>query len=303
MIYGGDNLFILVVVLLIIILILIGVIIKIKSALRNIVKQIDKSKGQYTNIRTEILDGDVEEVVTRINYLYDENQKVNADKKGKEEEIRQSIANMSHDLRTPLTSIVGYIQLIKSPNTNREEQKEYLDIIENRTKSLQTLISSFYDLSRLEGNEYSFSYKKVSLEKVLSNNLALYYTDFINKGIEPIIEIEENTPLIISDENAVNRVFSNLIGNMLKHGQDYIKIALKKKDGFIVSEFINLAPTLTEEQVTKLFDRFFTADKSRSDKNTGLGLCITKALVEQLGNDIKSELINGNLNISIKWNI
>lgn len=295
--------FILVVVLLIIILILIGVIIKIKSALRNIVKQIDKSKGQYTNIRTEILDGDVEEVVTRINYLYDENQKVNADKKGKEEEIRQSIANMSHDLRTPLTSIVGYIQLIKSPNTNREEQKEYLDIIENRTKSLQTLISSFYDLSRLEGNEYSFSYKKVSLEKVLSNNLALYYTDFINKGIEPIIEIEENTPLIISDENAVNRVFSNLIGNMLKHGQDYIKITLKKKDGFIVSEFINLAPTLTEEQVTKLFDRFFTADKSRSDKNTGLGLCITKALVEQLGNDIKSELINGNLNISIKWNI
>lgn len=295
--------FILVVVLLIIILILIGVIIKIKSALRNIVKQIDKSKGQYTNIRTEILDGDVEEVVTRINYLYDENQKVNADKKGKEEEIRQSIANMSHDLRTPLTSIVGYIQLIKSPNTNREEQKEYLDIIENRTKSLQTLISSFYDLSRLEGNEYSFSYKKVSLEKVLSNNLALYYTEFINKGIEPIIEIEENTPLIISDENAVNRVFSNLIGNMLKHGQDYIKITLKKKDGFIVSEFINLAPTLTEEQVTKLFDRFFTADKSRSDKNTGLGLCITKALVEQLGNDIKSELINGNLNISIKWNI
>lgn len=295
--------FILVVVLLIIILILIGVIIKIKSALRNIVKQIDKSKGQYTNIRTEILDGDVEEVVTRINYLYDENQKVNADKKGKEEEIRQSIANMSHDLRTPLTSIVGYIQLIKSPNTNREEQKEYLDIIENRTKSLQILISSFYDLSRLEGNEYSFSYKKVSLEKVLSNNLALYYTDFINKGIEPIIEIEENTPLIISDENAVNRVFSNLIGNMLKHGQDYIKITLKKKDGFIVSEFINLAPTLTEEQVTKLFDRFFTADKSRSDKNTGLGLCITKALVEQLGNDIKSELINGNLNISIKWNI
>lgn len=294
---------ILVIVLIVIILILIATIIKFKRELKYIVKQIDKSSGRYINIRTKILDNDVENVVSRINYLYDENQKVNAEKRRIEEEIRHSIANMSHDLRTPLTSIVGYIQLIKADNTTEDERKEYLGIVENRTKSLQGLISSFYDLSRLEGNEYSFSYKKVSLEKVLSNNLALYYTDFMNKGIEPIIEIDENTPLIISDENAVNRVFSNLIGNMLKHGQEYIKITLKKKDGYILSEFINSAPTLKEDQVDKLFDRFFTADKSRSDKNTGLGLCITKALVDQLGNEIKAELVNSKLNISIKWKI
>ena len=300
---GVVNMFILVGVLLIVILLLLGVVIKIKKELKNITKQIDKNKEQYTNIRINVLDNDVEELAARINYLYDENQKVNAEKKKREDEIRHSIANMSHDLRTPLTSIIGYIQLIKVENTTGKEKKEYLDIIENRTKNLQTLISSFYDLSRLDGNEYSFSYKRVSLEKILSNNLALYYSDFINKEIEPIIDIDENTPFIISDENAVNRIFSNLIGNVLKHGKDDIKITLKKEDGYILSQFINSAPTLKEEHVEKLFDRFFTADKSRSDKNTGLGLCITKALVEQLGNVIKAELVNNHLNISIKWKI
>ena len=132
-------------------------------------------------------------------------------------------------------------------------------------------------------------------------NLASFYMEFENKNIEPIIEIEDNLPKIISDENAVIRIFSNLINNMLKHGENYIKISLKQKENTIVSEFINSAPNLTEEDIPKLFNRFYIADKSRNSNNTGLGLSITKAFVEELGNEIKAELKEGKLKIEIKW--
>lgn len=289
------------ILLIVIILLLIYYILKTKREVKHISNQIYENKDEYINIRTNSVGNDIEELVIRINSLYDENQNIKSKNKSIEEELRRSIANISHDLRTPLTSIMGYMQLLKSDNCTEEEKKEFIKIIERRTKNLQSLISSFYDLSRLESNEYKFNLKKVNLNKVLCDNIATYYNDFIKENIEPIIEIEEGNTEIISDEMAINRVFSNLIGNMLKHGNGEIKIRLKEEEKFIVSEFINDAPDLEEEDLKRLFERFYTADKSRSDKNTGLGLSITKAFVEELGNKINAELENGKLKIKIKW--
>lgn len=278
-------------------------IIRMKRELSAIAKQMGKSKGEYVNLHTKSLSNEIENLTQNINFLYDENQRVNAAKKSMEEEIRHSIANMSHDLRTPLTSIMGYIQLLKDEDISTEERKEYLEIVERRTKNLEGLISSFYELSRLDGNEYIFDLKSLSLEKLLCDNIALYYNDFINKNIEPQIEIEEKLSNIIADEGAVRRVFSNLIGNALKHGEGFIKIVLKKEGNNLVTEFINSASELDEENTEKIFDRFFTADKSRNDKNTGLGLAITKGLVEKMGHEISATLMEGNLKIKIKWKI
>lgn len=287
----------------IIIFILIMIIVGYKREFKNISSQIDEHLNDYVNVKTATLDKDLEALVSKINLLYDEKQKVNAEKKKVEEDLRASISNMSHDLRTPLTSIMGYLQLVKSAKSSDEDTEKYLNIIENRTKALQALITSFYEISRIEGNEYKFEYKKLSLSDLLCENIALFYNDFINAAIEPIIEIDEKTTEIITDQNAVNRIFSNLINNMLKHGKKFVKITLKEKDNVIVTEFINEAKNLTQSDIERLFDRFYTADKSRSDKNTGLGLCITKTLVNRLGNDIKAELKDGNLIISIAWRI
>ena len=242
-------------------------------------------------------------MVSRINLLYDGRQKVNSEKKKVEEDLRASISNMSHDLRTPLTSIMGYMQLVRSPRITEKEKEEYMDIIESRTKYLQTLISSFYELSRIEGNEYKFNYKKINLSALLCENIASFYNDFMENGIDPIIEIDEKVRDIIADENAVNRIFANLINNVLKHGESFVKITLKEDGNKIVTEFINGASDLSEEDVEKIFERFYTADKSRSDRNTGLGLSITRSLVTQLGHEIKAKSEDGKLVISITWNI
>ena len=289
-------------ILIAMIIILIAIIMGYKSEFRRINKQITENLDEYVNIKTKSIDKDVENLVENINLIFDSRQKVVAEKKKKEEELRASISNMSHDLRTPLTSIMGYIQMIKSEKASDDDKKEYMDIVEKRTRSLQQLITSFYDLSRIEGNEYNFKYAKINLNSILCENIALFYNDFINNNIEPIIEIEEGIKEIISDEGAITRIFSNLIGNMIKHGKNFVKITLKQENDVIITEFINKATNLTEENVDKLFDRFYTADNSRSDKNTGLGLYITRILVEKLGHNIKANLKEDNLIISIAWN-
>ena len=284
-----------------IIIVLISIIIGYKREFRRINKEISNNLDEYINIKTKSVDKDVENLVENINLIFDSKQKVVAEKKKKEEELRASISNMSHDLRTPLTSIMGYLQMIKSEKPSEADKKEYMDIVEKRTKSLQKLISSFYDLSRIEGNEYNFNYKKVNLSNVLCENIAVFYNDFINNNIEPVIEIEEGIKEIISDEGAITRIFSNLIGNMIKHGENYVKISLKKENDIIITEFTNKATGLTQENVDKLFNRFYTVDNSRSDRNTGLGLYITKVLVEKLGYNITAKLENENLKIKISW--
>lgn len=284
-----------------IIIVLISIIIGYKREFRRINKEISNNLDEYVNIKTKSVDKDFENLVQNINLIFDSKQKVVAEKKKKEEELRASISNMSHDLRTPLTSIMGYLQMIKSEKSSEADKKEYIDIVEKRTKSLQKLISSFYDLSRIEGNEYNFNYKKVNLSNVLCENIAVFYNDFINNNIEPVIEIEEGIKEIISDEGAITRIFSNLIGNMIKHGENYVKISLKQENDIIITEFTNKATGLTQENLDKLFDRFYTVDNSRSDRNTGLGLYITKVLVKKLGYNITAKLENENLKIKILW--
>lgn len=285
-----------------IIIFLITIIIGYKREFRRINKQITENVDEYANIKTKSVDKDIENLVESINLIFDSRQKIVAEKNKNEEKIRESISNMSHDLRTPLTSIMGYLQMIKSEKSSEADKKEYMDIVEKRTKSLQQLISSFYDLSRMEGNEYNFNYKKVNLSSILCENIAVFYNDFRNNNIEPIIEIDENVKDIISDDGAINRIFSNLIINMIKHGENFVKITLRQENDVIITEFINKATRLTQENVDKLFDRFYTVDNSRSDKNTGLGLYITRIMVEKLGHSISSKIDNGYLKIEIIWN-
>lgn len=291
-----------VICLIAIIIFLITIIIGYKREFRRINKQIIENLDEYANIKTKSVDKDIENLVESINLIFDSRQKIVAEKNKNEEKIRQSISNMSHDLRTPLTSIMGYLQMIKSEKSSEADKKEYMDIVEKRTKSLQQLISSFYDLSRMEGNEYNFNYKKVNLSSILCENIAVFYNDFRNNNIEPIIEIDENVKDIISDDGAINRIFSNLITNMIKHGENFVKITLRQENDVIITEFINKATRLTQENVDKLFDRFYTVDNSRSDKNTGLGLYITRIMVEKLGHSISSKIDNGYLIIEIIWN-
>lgn len=275
----------------------------LRKEIKNIAFQLNIINRSNTNSNIKLLSSvkAASGLALEINKTLDEKRKSEIEHKRMDTELRQAIANMSHDLRTPLTSIMGYIQLMEDDNLSSEEKKEYADIVKKRAESLQILISSFYDLSRLEAKEYKFELKSLNLANVLYDLIASFYKDFSNKNIEPIIDVNEKAALVIADENAVIRIFSNLLQNALKYGDKCVFISLKQDNDYVITTFTNDAPDLSEEDSKHLFERFFTVDRTRTGASTGLGLAITKQLVEQMGHNMSIELSNGMLSIIIKW--
>lgn len=155
-------------------------------------------------------------------------------------------------------------------------------MIAGRARALQSLITSFYDLSRLEGGEYLLQREKVDLYASLSGLLAAFYNDFTDRGFNMEVELAEGLPQVWADAGAVLRIFTNLIRNALEHGEGRMEIRLYQEGGQVVSRFSNETHALTAEDVPHVFDRFFTSDKMRTGRNTGLGLAIVKALAGQM---------------------
>lgn len=275
----------------------------LRKSIRYTVDQLNSINSSKTNskILLSTTDKQLSKLALAINKSLEEKQKIEIEYIKMDLELRQAIANISHDLRTPLTSIMGYMQLIEDSSISDDEKRQYIDIVKRRSNSLQILISSFYDLSRLEAKEYKFDLKSLNISNILCDIIASFYNDFIDKGIEPVITIDEKSALVIADENAVRRIFSNLAQNILKYGQGFVSISLKQHEGYIITVFENDAPNLSEEDASHLFERFFTADRTRSGNSTGLGLAITKQLIDQMGHTISAKLIDGKLNIQIKW--
>ncbi|CDM67452.1 histidine kinase [Clostridium bornimense] len=289
-------------ILLIIILILLAIIIGYKREIKNMSKQIRNSNGYLTPIRISSINREIENLAIEINNLYKKNHESNLRVKENDENLKESIASMAHDLRTPLTSIMGYMQLIESDSVKEIDKNRYIKIVKKRTEKLSNLINSFYDLSRIECNEYKMDLKLVDIKEVFCEVLALFYDNFLEVNIETTVVIDEKVPKVIADEGSVNRVFSNLINNILKYNSGEVKFIVKDEEKFVVTTFINDAPGLNNGDIEKIFNRFYTGDLSRSDNSTGLGLSIVKALIEEMGHEIKASLEEGKLIINILWN-
>lgn len=289
-------------ILLLIILILLVIIIGYKREIKNMSDQIRNSNGYLTPVRISSINKEIENLAIEINNLYKKNHESNLRVKENDENLKESIASMAHDLRTPLTSIMGYIQLIESDSVKDIDKNRYLKIIKKRTENLSNLINSFYDLSRIECNEYKMDLKLVDIKEIFCEVLALFYDNFLEANIEPKVVIDEKVSKVIADVESVNRIFSNLINNILKYNSGEVQFIVKDEEKFVVTTFINDAPDLNKEDVEKIFNRFYTGDSSRSDNSTGLGLSIVKALIEEMGHKVEASLEGGKLIINILWN-
>lgn len=217
----------------------------------------------------------------------------------KEEDFRKNIENVSHDLRTPLTSILGYIDLIEKDKL-AEDEREYLDIVRRKAKSLQRLVAHFYDLSRLESNNYQLNLTYLDINKSVRETMLSYYQDFENHNIDVKLELGEEVTALL-DESEFERVLTNLIQNTLKYARTDFSISVTNSDKTIRIEFENDAEDLNEEDVSHLFERFYRKDNARNSHSTGLGLTITKHLVQAMGGDIIAELKNQRLRFIVTF--
>lgn len=245
----------------------------------------------------------VEALLVCLNELLELRQAEGVAYREKERAMRQQIANVSHDLRTPLTSILGYLQLLEGEDLSPEKRAEYLRVIEGRARTLQTFIAAFYDLSRIEGGELPLEREKVDLGRLLSDQLAGAYEQIEQAGLEMEVELAEGLPPVWADGGAAARIVSNLLTNALRHGTGTLSVKLYREGAQIVSSFSNPAPDMTVEDAAHVFERFYTGDKMRTGQSTGLGLAIVKALAERMGHTARARWEDGVFTIEVRWNI
>ena len=274
-----------------------------RKALRSAARQLRglEENDSAVRLRLAVPNGAAEELLEGVNRLLELRRADRTAWLERERSLRQQIANVSHDLRTPLTSILGYLQLLEGEDLPEEKRRAYLAVVESRARALQNLIAGFYDLSRLEGGEYPLRREPVNLYASLSGLLAAFYGDFTDRGFDMTVELEEHLPPAAADGGGVLRVFTNLIRNALEHGQGKMEIGLRRQGSVVVSRFANQTEQLTPEELPHIFDRFYTSDKMRTGRNTGLGLAIVKALASQMGCTVTAGLEDGMFAIEIQW--
>ncbi|MBP3326223.1 MAG: HAMP domain-containing histidine kinase [Coprococcus sp.] len=209
-------------------------------------------------------------------------------------ELKNAVTNISHDLRTPLTAIFGYLDLLEQEDKS-ENACRYLDIIKNRAEILKQLTEELFRYSVLITSESHAAKEPVTINHVLEESIAAFYTDLSERNIVPNLEITEKKIIRNVDRSALSRVFSNLLSNALRYSDGDLDIVLSD-EGIIT--FTNTATELNTVQVGRLFDRFYTVEAAR--KSTGLGLAITRTLIEQMDGSITAEYENNKLCICIK---
>lgn len=241
----------------------------------------------------------IEELAVKINEIISEYEKERVEKIRLDREIKQAIASMSHDLRTPLTAISGYIELLENDSLQEEEKAHYLAIIKKRTRHLEQLIDNFFALSTVDTETYPLEKKKVHINSLLKETLIAYYDAFVSENKKVEIDLTSNSLTILVDENALRRVLENLLLNALQHSASRIFIALDAKDDHV---FFSIQNNISENSLDpeQLFEPFYTVDQTRQ-YNRGLGLPIVKNLMDKMGGELLLKIEDGEFAITCLW--
>lgn len=302
-------------VLAIIVIIMAAVLLKIRAQLRDINDQLD---FLYENDTNMLIGTD-----TNLIYLGQFKQKVNrfveqwhkkrAEAAKKEQIISDTYTNLSHDIRTPLTSLDGYFQLLKDEK-DEKLQAHYIGIIQERIASLKDILEELFMFTKLKNDTFNLEMDKCCVSRLLKQTVFSYYDEWKMRGIEPVVDICDEQIFILANTQALKRVFQNVIKNGLVHGKSDIEIKLYTIDSgknagsdrknkvvnIVVSNTIDDPKNIDTSQV---FERFYKADEARSVTSSGLGLSIAKELVERMDGKINAQIEDNRFCINISYRI
>lgn len=203
-------------------------------------------------------------------------------------ELKEAVTNISHDLRTPLTAVCGYLELLKGEETTEKAQR-YLAQIENRVEAMKDLTEELFRYSVVTSDQ-GLELELLDLGGALEESLLSYYGAMEQRGITPEIHMPSEKVMRRLDPTAVSRVFSNIISNAVKYSDGDLTVRMEP-EGRIT--FANSAKGLDAVAAGRLFDRFYTVEAARN--STGLGLSIARQLTERMGGRLTAEYQDGRL--------
>lgn len=271
--------------------ILIVILILYRRQVRKTGRQLEFLKDRRTNLRltSDLPLKEFNELIDGINEVIDQSREVRESAQHNEMQLKETITNLSHDIRTPLTSLDGYFQLLQQSDSE-EERRKYVGIIQSRISSLKEMLEELFTYTRLQDADYELETELIDFGKCVYDTVFSFYDECQNRGIEPQVDFCGGHLFVRGNEEAVRRALQNLIRNALVHGHKGISLELFEEKGKAVFRCSNDVAHPEEIDIERVFSRFYKADSARTHTSTGLGLSIAKGLVERMDGEIRAEL-------------
>ena len=259
---------------------------KLSTAIQNI------SEGDLNTTVEVVGDDEFSAMAANLNKMVEDIRRLMDKERESERTKNELITNVSHDLRTPLTSIIGYLELLSAPTSNMspEMEKKYINITYTKAKRLEKLIEDLFGFTKLNYGKVSMKVTKVDIVKLLSQLLEEFYPNFMDKDLA--YELQSNVPakMINADGNLLARLFDNLINNAIKYGAEGKRIVVKihATESIVTVSVTNYGYVIPKEELPLLFEKFYRVEQSRSSNTggTGLGLAIARNIVDMHGGTI-----------------
>lgn len=272
-----------------------------RKQIRHITEELTVMEKEDTNYRLSSYChiGQTEEMIGAVNRIAEKYRKEITDLRRENAAYRESITSISHDIRTPLTSAKGYIQMMHGGELDGGKREEYVSVVERRLEDLNGMLNQLFEYARIEAGEMESTPEKINAGNLFAETLSLFYDEFAERGCEPRVEISRTPCYILADRQAFIRIVENLIKNSLVHGNGDYQMSLTKEEAQVVIRVSNTTDSIEEKDVERIFDRFYTTDQSRSRKTTGLGLAIVRKFVMQMGGEVKASLEGQRFTITV----
>ncbi len=229
----------------------------------------------------------MQELCAQINRLLDRHQRMLADYRRSEISSKKMLSNISHDIKTPLTVILGYLEIIR---LNGGEQRELIDKVEARAKAVSDLVEQFFTLAKLEAGDMEIALSKTELCELCREVVLDFYEILLGKDYEVEVEIPEKTVYVQGNRDAIRRILNNLISNSLRYGSEgrYLGIFLHEDEKQVYIDVTDRGRGIEKDFAEHIFDRLFTMEDSRNrdTQGNGLGLTIARSLARQMGGDV-----------------
>lgn len=234
----------------------------------------------------------VQHLLIQINRLLDYNQKVIADYARTKDSLKKMISNMSHDLKTPLTVILGYAEKLNhDESVTEEERKQIILRLNGKVNSLVELLNQFFDLVKIESEDYEIPLSKISLNEICRQSVLEFYELLTSHGLRVELDIPERPLYILGNEQALHRILSNLISNSIRYGSDggVFGLTLREEGESVAVDVWDRGKGITEIHQDRVFERLYTLDDARNPQfqGSGLGLSISKRLTEAMKGSIQ----------------
>lgn len=263
---------------------------KYKRQVNDICRQLHFLREHESNmmISTEFTKGSIAELAKELNtFLHMRKEEKKAYRK-KEKEIADTYTSLSHDIRTPLTSLDGYFQLLETSEIE-EERRRYLSVIQERIDNLKEMLEELFTYTKLQNEEYALHLEPVQWNKIVKQVILSYYDVWIQQEICPNLQLTEEPLWVLGNVPALQRILQNLLKNALDHGGKELFIQLEKKENNAYFLIQNPVPENFIIDTERIFERFYKTDEARSKTSTGLGLAIAREFVLKMGGSIWAE--------------